>query len=135
HLARVLTIGSWLTASLGLCAFAETPEPTPEAAPVHRVADAPHLELRGFSNVDLAFHEEGQPTTFALGQFDLLISSALSDDISLLAELPVEIAEDEQWLDAQRVQVNWSPSTYFTLAAGRMHTPLGYWNQTFHHGT
>jgi hypothetical protein len=113
-----------------------TPSPTPVAdMPGHVMADSPHLSMRGFSNLDYAIHEEGKPQTFALGQFDLLISSPLSDDISLLAETAVEFEEDEQGLDVERMQIKWTPSTAFSLAAGRMHTPLGYWNQTFHHGT
>ena len=42
----------------------------------HSMADVPRLTLRGFSNVDLAVHEESQPTTFALGQVDLFYTSA-----------------------------------------------------------
>src|SRR4051812_47864181 len=60
-----------------------TPSPTPVAdMPGHVMADSPHLTMRGFSNIDYAIHEEGEPQTFALGQFDLLITSPLSDSIT-----------------------------------------------------
>ena len=54
-----------------------------------------------------------------------------------LAEIVFEFEEDdnEAVLDPERIQVRWAPSTLFSLTAGRMHTPLGYWNETFHHGT
>jgi hypothetical protein len=99
------------------------------------MVDAPHLTMHGFSNVDFAIHEEGQPSTFALGQFDLVITSPLSDDINFLSEMAVEFEQHETSLDVERVQIRWAPSALFSLSAGRMHTPFGYWNQTFHHGT
>jgi hypothetical protein len=106
---------------------------TPEAASSEPAG--PRLTLRAFSNVDFAINEEGQPDTFALGQFDTFMTSALSEDLSVLAEVVFEFDEDNQAvLDVERVQLKWAPSDLFTLTAGRMHTPLGYWNQTYHHG-
>jgi hypothetical protein len=98
-------------------------------------ATPPRLTLRGFTNVDYAVHEEDQPNTFALGQFDLFVNSALSENWSFLAEVNFEFDEENQLaVDVERAQIKYSPSDTFTIAAGRMHTPLGYWNQTFHHG-
>jgi hypothetical protein len=106
-----------------------------EAAPEPALPGAPRLTIRGFSDVNLAFHEEGKPDTFALGQFDTFMTSALSEQISVLAEVVFEFGEDNSAvLDVERVHLRWAPSDIFTMTAGRMHTPLGYWNQTFHHG-
>jgi hypothetical protein len=96
----------------------------------------PRLTLRGFSNVDYALNEKRRPNTFALGQFDLFVTSALSDNWSFLAEVSFEFNErNELGVDVERAQIRYAPSDAFSIAAGRMHTPLGYWNQTFHHGT
>jgi len=110
-------------------------EPAPEhAAPPPETA-SPRLTLRGFTNVDYAIHEEGEPNTFALGQFDLFVTSALSENWSFLAEVNFEFGEDNELaVDVERAQLRYAPSDAFSIAAGRMHTPLGYWNQTFHHG-
>jgi hypothetical protein len=114
-------------------ASAQTP-PAPEGGAVPEQA-GPRLTLRAFSNVDFALNEEGLPDTFALGQFDTFMTSALSEDLSVLAEVVFEFGEDNQAvLDVERVQLKWAPSDLFSLTAGRMHTPLGYWNQTYHHG-
>jgi hypothetical protein len=65
----------------------------------------------------------------------MFMNSALSDDVSVLAEVVFEFGEDNTAvLDVERVQIKWSPAELFSLTAGRMHTPLGYWNQTYHHG-
>jgi hypothetical protein len=126
-----------LAAVLARGAFAQeaTPPPAPTEMAGHAMSEGPRLVIRGFSNIDFAIHEEGQPNTFALGQFDLLISSALSDDIILLSEVAFEFSDGETSIDVERMQIKWAPSVLFSLAAGRMHTPFGYWNQTFHHGT
>jgi len=95
----------------------------------------PRLILRGFSDVNLGLHEEGEPDTFALGQFDTFMTSALSDKVSVLAEVVFEFGEDNAAvLDVERMQLRYAPADEFSVTAGRMHTPLGYWNQTFHHG-
>lgn len=124
--------GLVLVAATALPASARAQEPsTAEAA----LPGAPRLTIRGFSDVNLALHEEANPDTFALGQFDTFMTSALSEQISVLAEVVFEFGEDNAAvLDVERVQLRWAPSDIFTLTAGRMHTPLGYWNQTFHHG-
>jgi hypothetical protein len=131
-----------LAASLAAGVFAE--EPTPAAPPPapppadmsgHFMGAGPMLTIRGFSNVDFAIHDEGQPDTFTIGQFDLLITSAISDDISVLAEVAMEMSNAETSVDVERMQLKWAPATEFSLSAGRMHTPFGYWNQTYHHGT
>src|SRR5262245_8166960 len=85
----------------GSVALAQTPAPTPTPETVmsgHAMSEGPHLTLRGFSNIDFAIHEEGEPTTFALGQVDLFFTSALSDNISVLAEMAVEFEEHETGL-------------------------------------
>jgi hypothetical protein len=117
-------------------AAAQSPEPAPSPDTIVVTEPAqPRLTLRGFANVDFAAHEEGLPDTFALGQFDTFMTSALSGDVSVLAEIVFEFGEDNQAvLDVERVQIKWAPSDAFSLTAGRMHTLLGYWNQTFHHG-
>jgi hypothetical protein len=121
----ILLAAGILTASAVL---AQEPSPTDTLGP--------RLTLRGFSDVNFAVREEDGPNTFALGQFDTFMSSALSDDVSVLAEVVFEFGEDNAAvLDVERVQLRWAPADAFTATAGRMHTPLGYWNQTFHHGS
>jgi hypothetical protein len=127
-----------LIAAFAAGVFAEEPAASPTPPPTemagHVMTDGPHLTIRGFSNVDFGIHDEGQPDTFAIGQFDLLITSAISDDISVLSEVAMEFSNADTSVDVERMQVKWAPATLFSLSAGRMHTPFGYWNQTFHHG-
>lgn len=103
---------------------------------------APHFTLRGFSNVDFGAPwgaSDNAPGTgnsaFALGQFDLYMISRLSPNISFLGETVFELNENqESGVDVERLQVRYSYSDRFRAALGRGHTPLGFWNEAYHHG-
>jgi hypothetical protein len=121
----------WALAALVLCA------PTlGRAELLGELADKTELHLGG--NVD--FRKFGGPAAtpggFALGSFDTFLLTQLSPSLSVLMEATGEFdAENHFGIDLERAELTWSPSTLFHLAAGRSHTPLGYWNSTFHHAT
>lgn len=72
---------------------------------------------------------------FALGGVVLMVSAELSPTITFFNETVFEYGEGgENILDVERVTLNYRPSTAFQLTIGRDHTPLGFWNQRFHHG-
>jgi len=95
----------------------------------------PKLQIRGFGNIDFLHHGDGTPNNFAVGELDFFTTSQLSEDVSVLAEVVFEPGDnDEPLIDIERYQIKYSPSDLFNVAFGRMHSALGYWNQTFHHG-
>jgi len=106
------------------------------------VLGAPHFTLRGFSNVDFGVpwgaNDPGagaSNSAFALGQFDLYMISRLSANVSFLGETVFELNENqESGIDVERLQIRYHYSDRFRLALGRGHTPLGYWNEAYHHG-
>lgn len=122
-------------------AFAQEAIPPPieeaPAAPGDEVAPAPKLLIRGFGNIDLLKQLDRGPGSFSLGQLDLFFTSELAEDLSVLAEIVFEGRQgegQEPILDVERYQIQYAPSDVFRVALGRMHTVLGYWNQTYHHG-
>jgi hypothetical protein len=123
---------------------ATVPDP-PQAAPV---ADPPHehtmeipggpvMRIRGFTDVNyLASNQKGATNTFALGAFDLFISSQISEHFSMLSELNFEFGDDnELGVDLERMMLTYSLNDHFNLSFGRYHTGIGYYNTAFHHGT
>ena len=102
----------------------------------------PRLNLRGFADVDFVGPWGAPPpgeaenrSAFALGQFDLYMVSKLTDSISFLGETVFELDENQETgVDVERLQINYHWSDAFRIAAGRGHTALGYWNESFHHG-
>jgi hypothetical protein len=80
-----------------------------------------------------------QPTpphsTFQAGEFDLLITSKLSDQLSFLSEVILgPDTTNEFSVDIERYQLTYKASPYFSASAGRFHTSIGYYNTAYHHG-
>jgi hypothetical protein len=111
--------------------------PAPDEATVEELSPPPRLLLRGFGNIDYRYEDGELPNTFVLGQLDLFMTSELADDVSVLAEIVFEgkPGEEERTIDVERYEMKYSPHDAFNVALGRMHTVLGFWNQTYHHGT
>ncbi len=96
---------------------------------------APQLIIKGFTDISFSENQDENENTFTLGQFDLFITSALSDKFSFLSEVVYRFGRDNKAsFEIERVQVKYSHSDQINLVLGRMHTPLGYWNETYHHG-
>lgn len=106
----------------------------------------PKLKIRGFFDFNFGVGRDANPlifplnaavhNTFQSGEFDLFMTSKLSDSISFLSELVVGSDETNQWgLDIERLELTYRPSEYFQISAGRYHTSIGYYNTAFHHGT
>ncbi len=131
---------------------APVPEPAP-AAPAEESMDhmmtvpgGPVLHIRGFFDFDfdkgLAAQNLQYPigatsnSTFRAGEFDLFMTSQLSDNLSFLAEFVASSDQTNAFgIDLERFQLTYRPSKYFEISAGRFHTDIGYYNTAFHHGT
>jgi hypothetical protein len=77
----------------------------------------------------------GRTSAFGLGQFDLYITSAVADRLSFLGETVFEFddASNEFVVDVERVIAQYQLSDHFRIDAGKVHTPIGYWNNAYHH--
>jgi len=91
--------------------------------------------IRGFADVTYAVSDRGTGSnTFSLGQYDLFISSRLGEKWSFLGETVFEFVGDDFVADVERVVIEYRQSPQLRIAAGRMHTPVGYWLTAYHHG-
>jgi hypothetical protein len=143
---------------------ASTPQPSESPEPPHEQADAstpepvsdphdhmelpgggPALKIRGFLDLNAGVGTAANPlmfplnapahTTFQLGQFDLFLSSKLSEKLSFTSEVVIDSGIDNDWeLDIERLQLTYRPSEYFEISGGRYHTAIGYYNTAYHHG-
>jgi hypothetical protein len=97
-------------------------------------AAAQQTQIRGFTDVTYRAGGKGTaPNDFGLGQFDLYITSKLSKDFHFLGETVFEY--DEEFLvDVERVIITYAPTSLFNVGVGKHHTPIGYWNNAYHHG-
>ncbi len=93
------------------------------------------LRLRGFS--DVVFSASDDPdvnSAFSLGQFDLYLTSELSERMSFLGEVVFEY-DDSFVVDVERVGIRYLVSDQLNLVLGKHHTPIGAWNTAYHHGS
>lgn len=103
---------------------------------------AQETQIRGF--VDTQFGQLSSDTLtdskknhgFAVGQFDLFITSQINDRINFLGETVFEWdAEIGDWVvDVERIIIKYAIKDYFNVSAGKFHTVFGYWNNAYHHG-
>ena len=93
------------------------------------------MQFRGFSDVQYhASDQRGETHSFSLGQFNLFITSKLSDRLSVLAEAVVEADEHNAvGIDLERLLLQYTPSDYFNVSFGRYHTAIGWYNTAYHH--
>ncbi len=94
---------------------------------------AQDTKIRGFANVNFAYGEQGK-SPFAIGQYDNFVTSNITDRISFLGETVFEF--DEGFiLDVERVIIKYEVDNWLEIKSGKFHSPLGYWNNAYHHGT
>ena len=97
------------------------------------------LPIHGFSDVDFVHdteHANGTQDGFVLGNFDLYMAPNLGGRMRALVELNFEYSDSGTLgTDLERLEYGYTFTDAFTLWMGRFHTPYGYWNTAFHHGT
>ena len=91
--------------------------------------------IRGFVDV-LGFDEKGK-VGFGLGEQDLFITSEINDRISFLGESVFKYTAGSPTqfsVSIERVVLKYNFYGNNNLIVGKVHTPLNYWNYTYHHG-
>jgi hypothetical protein len=105
------------------------------------------LRIRGFGDISLhGDNQQGDTTSFSLGQLNLFVTSDVSDKFKFLGEIVFEAGPDNTYgvtqtntnifnLDVERMILQYSRNDYFNLSVGRYHTAIGYYNTAYHHST
>jgi len=124
----------------------DSPPTAPMAAPslaemhINEQPTHPQLQIRGYADVSF-FANQGavapeNHSSFALGQFNLFMTSRLSPRAGILAELVVEPGEDNSvGVDLERLLFNYSVSDSLNFSVGRYHSSIGYFNTAYHHSS
>ncbi len=74
-------------------------------------------------------------TAFQAGEFDLFLTSKLSERLNFLAEIVIGPSDTNVFgLDIERYQLTYRANRNFIATAGRFHTSIGYYNTAYHHG-
>lgn len=137
---------------------AETAQVPDTAMPGHNMEllGGPVLNIRGFFDFNFGAGSIANPLVFPIadngcgtcgnpptpphssfqaGEFDLFMTSRLSDHLSFLSEIVLgPDTTNEFGVDIERYQLNYRTNRYFSASAGRFHTSIGYYNTAYHHG-
>lgn len=91
-------------------------------------------QIRGFVDVTAGYNKK---SSFGFGEQDLFITSAINDRISFLGETVFKYDSEsntEFSISVERVIIKYNLYGNHNLVMGKVHTPLNYWNDTYHHG-
>jgi len=92
-------------------------------------------QIRGF--IDGLTTLQNGKVSFGFGEQDLFITSELNDRISFLGESVFKYTPSsptEFSVSIERVVIKYNFAGNHNLLIGKHHTPLNYWNDTYHHG-
>ena len=75
------------------------------------------------------------PRGFNVGSLDFYLTPHLGNVKGLIEIIFETTSSGEVATDLERAEIGYTFSDAATLWAGRFHTPYGYWNTAFHHGS
>ena len=95
-------------------------------------------EFRGFGHQEFsAVKKDSTDAYFSIGEHDFFITGKLSNRISFLGEYVVRFngSSPTAFLPSiERSFVKFNYVNNHSIIAGKVHTPVNYWNDTYHHG-
>ncbi len=105
------------------------------------------IQWRGFGEVNYKVLDQRQPElgqfgfvpgsagNFYTGDFDLLLTSRITERANVLAEVVIGESDAQSFdVDLERVLFKYDYNDRFRLSMGRYHTGIGYYNTAFHSG-
>lgn len=99
------------------------------------MAPALAFEFGAFSNVKFtSTNEAGVSDSFAIGGLDLYVRQQIDLKTEVFIEYVFESEGAGFVLDLERLYIKRQITDDVKVGMGRMHSPLGYWNNTYHHG-
>src|SRR6185437_15453070 len=100
-----------------------------------KVSIGQDTQIKGF--IDFLTTYSNKKASFGFDEQDLFITSVLSDRISFLGESVFKFnaaSATDFSVSVERVIINFNIKGNNNLILGKIHTPINYWNDTYHHG-
>jgi hypothetical protein len=98
-------------------------------------AAAQRTQIRGFVDA-LSYYQNGK-VSFGLGEQDLFITSEITERLSFLGETVFKFSLDSPTdfdISVERIILKYNYAGNHSVLLGKHHTPVNYWNDTYHHG-
>jgi hypothetical protein len=96
---------------------------------------AQRTQIRGFVDVS-SYYQRGK-LNFGFGEQDLFITSEITQRLSFLGETVFKYSPDSPTdfdISIERVILKYNYWGNHSVLLGKHHTPINYWNDTYHHG-
>lgn len=94
----------------------------------------PEFNVLGFGDISYISRDGSDQDGFVIGQAVAHLTASLGHSFGVFGEFSLTAKDSEYSVEAERLMVKYDFSDRFKLSAGRYHTPIGFWNSTFHHG-
>ena len=102
---------------------------------ISNVVSAQNTKIRGFVEANMSFEDD--ILGFGFGEQDLFITSEINDNISFLGETVFKYSSSSTTkfnVSIERVIIKYNYKGNHNFLIGKHHTPISYWNDTYHHG-
>jgi hypothetical protein len=132
----------FVPAALLFCLTCAAPAHAADALSAMAAPSYPSLHISGFGDFSFyaARHHIGDSRVgFQEGQFVLHFVSELGESFSFFGETTLSGGKDDRGRDTygiaiERTFLRYAFADWLIAAAGRIHTPVNWWNVAFHHG-
>ena len=87
---------------------------------------------------DVDYHVSGDKSdknTFAQGDIDPVVTAKLSEKAGVLGDFVIAADQEGFAFEVERLLLQYNVNDYLHIEAGRFHTMIGYYNNTYHNGT
>jgi hypothetical protein len=100
-----------------------------------QMSSSQSIQIKGFVDVTTTFDQK--KVSFGFDEEDLFITAVVNDRISFLGESVFKYepaSPTEYGVSIERIIINYNIKGNHNLIMGKVHTPINYWNDTYHHG-
>jgi opacity protein-like surface antigen len=97
-------------------------------------AHEPGVQAHLFADFNYSDTQRPSPDGFRLGQVAGHVAWGLSDRVTFFSEATLAGSATGYAAEVERALLRYDVRNWLRLSAGRVHTPIGYWNNAFHHG-
>jgi hypothetical protein len=109
--------------------------PADTSAPASMPLFNPTVHAMIFGDASYVATKRVIPSGFVMGQAVGHLIASLTDRLAYFGEVTLSSQPTGYTVELERSILRYDFTDAFKLSGGRYHTPIGYWNTAFHHGT
>ncbi len=95
----------------------------------------PITQVNGFGHLQFTYNQDQSAATyFSIGEHDLFVTSKIKNNISFLGEYVFRFTGNNYMPSIERSLVKFNYKGNHSIIGGKVHTPVNYWNDVYHHG-